>query len=128
MDYLIIYKYSLCVALTLILFFGFYFLTAPTPEKPIFDNYLRSRRIMGIAILVLAANLLRTFILWYTICKCQGGYINESIHLFSIILAFQFGFDSFIRPILFDSPSFCSAYRQMDIVYRFIRNRTVSVS
>ena len=40
MDYLIIYKYSLCVALTLILFFGFYFLTAPTPEKPIFDNYL----------------------------------------------------------------------------------------
>lgn len=56
MDYLIIYKYSLCVALTLMLFFGFYFLTAPTPEKPIFDNYLRSRRIMGIAILVLAAN------------------------------------------------------------------------
>lgn len=56
MDYLIIYKYSLCVALTLMLFFGIYFLTAPTPEKPIFDNYLRSRRIMGIAILVLAAN------------------------------------------------------------------------
>lgn len=56
MDYLIIYKYSLCVALTLMLFFGIYFLTAPTPEKPIFDNYLRSRRIMGIAILILAAN------------------------------------------------------------------------
>ena len=56
MDYLIIYKYSLCVALTLMLFFGIYFLTAPAPEKPIFDNYLRSRRIMGIAILVLAVN------------------------------------------------------------------------
>ncbi len=56
MDHLIIYKYSLCVALTLMLFFGFYFLSAPTPEKPIFDNYLRSRRIMGIAILVLAVN------------------------------------------------------------------------
>ncbi|MDD2953063.1 MAG: helix-turn-helix transcriptional regulator [Parabacteroides sp.] len=37
-------------------FFGIYFLTAPTPEKPVFDNYLRSRHIIGIAILVLAAN------------------------------------------------------------------------
>lgn len=38
------------------LFFGFYFLLAPTPEKAIFKNYLRSRRIMGMAILLLAAN------------------------------------------------------------------------
>ena len=38
------------------LFFGFYFLLAPTPEKAIFNNYLRSRRIMGVAILLLAAN------------------------------------------------------------------------
>lgn len=37
-------------------FFGFYFLLAPTPEKAIFNNYLRSRRIMGVAILLLAAN------------------------------------------------------------------------
>ena len=38
------------------LFFGFYFLFAKTPEKKIFENYLRSRRIMGIALLLLAAN------------------------------------------------------------------------
>ena len=38
------------------LFFGFYFLFAQTPEKKIFENYLRSRRIMGIALLLLAAN------------------------------------------------------------------------
>lgn len=50
-----IYSYSLCVALPLMLFFGFYFLFAKTPEKVIFENYLRSRRIMGIALL-LAAN------------------------------------------------------------------------
>lgn len=38
------------------LFFGFYFLLAKTPEKAIFGNYLRSRRIMGVAILLLAVN------------------------------------------------------------------------
>ena len=36
------------------LFFGFYFLFAKTPEKKIFENYLRSRRIMGVALLLLA--------------------------------------------------------------------------
>ena len=49
-------SYSLCIALPLMLFFGFYFLLAPTSEKAIFNNYLRSRRIMGVAILLLAAN------------------------------------------------------------------------
>ena len=38
------------------LFFGFYFLFAKTPEKKIFENYLRSRRMMGVALLLLAAN------------------------------------------------------------------------
>ena len=38
------------------LFFGFYFLLAKIPEKVIFGNYLRSRRIIGIALLLLAAN------------------------------------------------------------------------
>ena len=51
-----IYSYSLCVALPLMLFFGFYFLFAKTPERAIFENYLRSRRIMGVAMLLLAAN------------------------------------------------------------------------
>lgn len=50
------YEYALCAALALMLFFGAYFLVGRTPDKPIFDNYLRSRRIMGIALLVLAAN------------------------------------------------------------------------
>lgn len=51
-----IYSFSLCIALPLMLFFGFYFLFAKVPEKKIFENYLRSRRIMGIALLLLAAN------------------------------------------------------------------------
>lgn len=38
------------------LFFGFYFIFAPVPDKAIFGNYLRSRRIMGVALLLLAVN------------------------------------------------------------------------
>ena len=51
-----VYSFSLCAALPLMLFFGFYFLFAKTPEKIIFKNYLRSRQIMGIAMLLLSAN------------------------------------------------------------------------
>lgn len=51
-----IYSYSLCTALSLMLFFGFYFIFARTPDKAIFENYLRSRRIMAAALLLLAAN------------------------------------------------------------------------
>ena len=51
-----IYSFSLCTTLPLMLFFGFYFLFAKTPEKKIFKNYLRSRQIMGIAMLLLSAN------------------------------------------------------------------------
>lgn len=55
MDYTL-YKYSLGIALVLMLFFATYFLLAKTPDKPIFGNYVRSRRIMGVALLVLSAN------------------------------------------------------------------------
>ena len=54
MDYAI-YSLSLCIALPLMIFFGFYFLLARTPDKAIFGNYICSRRIMGVAML-LAAN------------------------------------------------------------------------
>lgn len=56
-----IYSFSLCTALPLMLFFAFYFLFAKTPEKKIFKNYLRSRQIMGIAMLLLSANYLVHF-------------------------------------------------------------------
>ena len=51
-----IYSYSLFIALPLMLLFGFYFLFGQTPKKAIFENYVRSRRIMGVAMLLLAAN------------------------------------------------------------------------
>ena len=56
-----IYSFSLCTALPLMLFFGFYFLFAKTPEKAIFKNYLRSRQIMGIAMLLLSVNYMVHF-------------------------------------------------------------------
>lgn len=51
-----IYHYSLCVSLTLLLFFSFRFLFGKLPEKQIFRQYRISRMLMGIAWLDLAAN------------------------------------------------------------------------
>lgn len=51
-----IYANSLGIALVLMLFFAIYFLLAKTPDNRIFANYLRSRRLMGCALLLLAAN------------------------------------------------------------------------
>lgn len=51
----LMYSYSLCIALSLMLFLGFYFLFEITREKSIFKNYLRSRYIMGVALLLFTA-------------------------------------------------------------------------
>ena len=51
-----LYNNSLGVALVLMLFFAFYFIVARTPDKHIFANYLRSRRLMAGALLTLSAN------------------------------------------------------------------------
>lgn len=51
-----LYNYSLCIALPLLLFFGFDMLFARVPEKQKFSNFLLSRRMMGVALLILAAN------------------------------------------------------------------------
>lgn len=51
-----LYSHSLHVALPLMLFFGFHMLLGRKPEKQIFKNYILSRRLMGTALLVLAAN------------------------------------------------------------------------
>lgn len=51
-----LYSYSLFLSLPLMLFFGFHMLFARTPDKQIFSNFLLSRRLMGSALLILAAN------------------------------------------------------------------------
>ncbi|MGM9693602.1 MAG: helix-turn-helix domain-containing protein [Alloprevotella sp.] len=51
-----LYHDSLFLALPLMLFFGFHMLLARVPDKTIYGNYLLSRRMMGCALLLLAAN------------------------------------------------------------------------
>lgn len=51
-----LYSHSLCLSLPLMLFFGLHMLFARTPEKQVYIHYLRSRRLMGTALLILAAN------------------------------------------------------------------------
>lgn len=89
-----IYSFSLYTALPLMLFFGFYFLFAKTPEKKIFKNYLRSRQIMGIAMLLLSANYSVTFLLWYPIQKCGFCHIDEHVHILPVLFSVQFGIDN----------------------------------
>lgn len=52
----LLYRCTLLMALPLLLFFGIHMLLARVPEKKQFANFLQSRRLMGIALLVLAAN------------------------------------------------------------------------
>lgn len=87
-----IYNYSLCAALPLMLFFGFYFLFARTPEKAIFDNFLRSRRIMGAAMLLLAANYSVHFFMKVRFNDADAAILtDEPVHLFPVLLAVQLG-------------------------------------
>lgn len=70
----LLYGYSLCAALALMLFFGIYFLVAKTPDMPIFANYLRSRRLMGVALLILSANYMVHFL-----CGIRFSFPNAAI-------------------------------------------------
>jgi len=86
-----IYSYSLCIALPLMLFFGFYFIFAPVPDKAIFSNYLRSRRVMGFAVLLLAANYSVHFFAEIRFQNVDAAILMKSVYLFPLLLAFQFG-------------------------------------
>ena len=69
----------------------FWFLLSfcPNTWKTDFWQLPKIKTYHGYCYFSVSGKLLRTFILWYTVCKCQGGYINESIHLFSIIWLFS---------------------------------------
>lgn len=51
-----LYHYSLAITMTLMTFFGLHMLLARVPERKIFANFLLSRRLVGVALLILAAN------------------------------------------------------------------------
>lgn len=89
-----IYSFSLYTALPLMLFFGFYFLFAKTPEKKIFKNYLRSRQIMGIAMLLLSANYSVHFFFGIRFKNADSAIIDEHVHILPVLFSVQFGIDN----------------------------------
>ena len=124
-----IYSYSLCIALPLMLFFGFYFLLAPTSEKAIFNNYLRSRRIMGVAILLLAANYSVHFFFGIRFKNTDAAILMNLSTYFLCYWLFSSALTAFISPNVgygrisvygycFPSfpASFCCCYQK--VVYR----------
>ena len=89
-----IYSFSLYTALPLMLFFGFYFLFAKTPEKKIFKNYLRSPTDYGYSYAAAFGKLFGTFLLWYPIQKCGFCHIDEHVHILPVLFSVQFGIDN----------------------------------
>lgn len=93
-----LYDNSLGIALVLMLFFAAYFLLAKVPDKRIFTNYLRSRRLMAGALLVLAA--------------------NYSVHLF---IAPRFHWQE--AAIMMNLATYCLAYWLFSCAFMVLLNR-----
>ena len=89
-----IYSFSLCTALPLMLFFGFYFLFAKTPENKIFKNYLRSRQIMGINLCCCFRQIIRYIFSLVFDSKCGFFHIDEHVHILPVLFSVQFGIDN----------------------------------
>lgn len=87
------YDFSLVVALVLMLFFAVYFLTAKTLDKPVFANYIRSRRIMGGVMLVLSANYMV-----HLLCKPRFSHTDAAIlmNLSTYFLAYWLFYSAFM--------------------------------
>ena len=81
-----IYGYSLCAALTLMIFFGAYFIFSGEPDKPVFRNYIRSRRIMG-------AELYGASAAAATLHGSGRSHTDESLLILHFRMAVQLGAD-----------------------------------
>ena len=105
-----LYDYSLCAALALMLFFGIYFLTARSPQKSIFDNYLRSRRIIGYRLAATGGKLYRTHAMRIAVFTPGFSHFPESVNLLPRCLAIQFRSDRATRSELLNPPSHPAAH------------------
>ena len=70
----ILYGYSLYTALTLMLFFGFYFIAARKPDNPVFSNYIRSRRIFFIPYFQLLIQIINS---WQAVLE-KGKFLESN--------------------------------------------------
>ena len=110
------------------LFFGFYFLFAKTPEKAIFENYLRSRRIMGGGNLATCGQLFRTFAFRNQVRECQCGHTDEPVHLFPLLLAVQFGTYDAARPFLYHAEAVADPPEHVVTVLHNLRGDIVFIA
>lgn len=123
-----IYSYSLCIALPLMLFFGFYFLLAQTPEKAIFENYLRSRRIMGMALLLLAANYSVHFFFGIRFKNVHAAILMNLSTYFLCYYLFSSALITLLDRFYIHTEKDSDAYHSMDHLLRTFRGCPVVVS
>lgn len=103
-----LYDNSLGIALVLMLFFAFYFLLARTPDKRIFANYLRSRRLMAGALLALSANYsVHLFVAPRFLWKEAAIMLNLSTYYLTYWL-FSCAFMVLLKPNYFTAKRFLS--------------------
>ena len=87
-----LYRYSLCIALTLMVFFAYRFFFGKVPDKMVFGNYLRSRHLMGAALLVLAVN--------YAVHLCIDiRHINVDAAIVMNLSTYFFGYGLFVAAL-----------------------------
>ena len=86
-----IYGYSLCAALALMIFFGVWFIVARKPDKPVFGNYIRSRRIMGGGAACTFRQLCGASAAAPPLYGSGCSHTDEPIHILHFRMAVQFG-------------------------------------
>ena len=126
MDYSL-YSYSLSVALPLMIFFGFYLLFGRTPDKAIFGNFLRSRRIMGTALLLLAANYSVHFFFEIRF-KSVNSAILMNLSTYFVLLSVQLCNDNAARPFLYNAQKVEDTHHSMGYLLNPFRSRIIAVA
>ena len=90
-----IYSFSLCTALPLMLFFGFYFFfVCKDSRKRKFSRIISAPTDYGYSYVAAFSKLFGTFLLWYPIQKCGFCHIDEHVHILSVLFSVQFGIDN----------------------------------
>ena len=119
-----LYDFSLVVALALMLFFAVYFLTAKTLDKPVFGNYIRSRRIMGGGDVGAVCQLHGSPVVQASLFPYGRGYIDEPVDLFPRLLAVLFRLHDAARQGEGHPSAIRSKHAVLDAVHRNIGNRS----
>lgn len=123
-----IYSFSLCAALPLMLFFGFYFFVCKDSWKENFQELSPLPTDYGYSYAAAFGKLFGTFLLWHPIQKCEFFHIDEHVHILSVLLSVQFGIDNVAWSFLHYQTACVDTYHFMDYIFNFFRSCIVSVA